>query len=106
MRTRNKKLADHGVYPEDEVILRERCRRASGYDRELLYQICCAVAPGLGKYIFNSLTINRCGYDAQMRRDYIPATKADFYGYQRKALAEFYRILRLLGRWEDKDEID
>lgn len=100
MRTRKKKLADHGVPSDDEAALRERCRKVSGYDRELLYQICCSSAPGIGKNVFDSLTSQRFGYDAQMRKGYIPATKADFYGYQRKALAEFYRMLRLLGRWE------
>lgn len=101
MRTRKKTLIDHGVSPEDENILRERCRGAIGYDKELLWQICCSAAPGIGKQIFDSLTQTRCGYDAQMRKDYIPATKADFYGYQRKVLAEFYRMLKLLGRWRE-----
>ncbi len=95
------KLADHNVFLEDEDELRKRCISAEGYDRELLFQICQCVAPGLGNYIFASLTAKRNGYDMQMRKAYIPATKADFYGYQRKALAEFYRMLKLLGRWKE-----
>lgn len=102
MRTREKKLIDYeSFFPEEEERLRRRCITAEGYDRDLLFQICQCVAPGLGNYIFASLTIKRNGYDTQMRKVYIPATKADFYGYQRKVLDEFYRMLKLLGRWKE-----
>lgn len=103
MKTRKKPFGYvwYGTWEEDEKRIREYCFKVEGYDRELLHQICCCVAPGLGPYIFNSLTIRRNGYDMQMRKVYIPATKADFYGYQRKALAEFYRMLKLLGRWKE-----
>lgn len=101
MRTREMKLIDHNVPSEDVQELKNRCINSEGYDRDLLFQICQCVAPGLGGYIFNSLTMRRCGYDMQTRKVYIPATKADFYGYQRKVLAEFYRMLKLLGRWRE-----
>ena len=102
MRTREKKLTDHGVFPGDEDKLRNRCLTADGYDRELLMDMCKSAAPGLEQQVFTSLTTRRNGYDTQMKKDYVPVTKADFYAYQREAMAEFYHMLRLLGRWEDE----
>jgi len=101
VRTREKKLTDHGVFLEDERRIREYCRKADGYDRELLMDICRSAAPGLEQQIYISLTVPRSGYEAQEKKGYIPATKADFYAYQRKAMAEFYHMLRLLGRWRE-----
>lgn len=63
-------------------------------------KICRSAAPGLEQAVFTSLT-EKIGYDAQMKKDYIPVTKADFYAYQRFAAAEFYHMLRLLGRWKE-----
>ena len=101
MRTREKKLTDHGVFPGDEEKLRNRCLTADGYDRELLMDMCKSAAHGLEQQIYTSLTVLRSGYEAQEKKGYIPATKADFYAYQREAMAKFYHMLRLLGRWEE-----
>lgn len=100
MRTREMKLSNHGVPPEDEAILRKLCRTAAGYDLELLHHAVASAAPGIEQTIKDSLTTG-IGYVELSKKEYIPATKADFYAYQRKALAEFYRMLRLLGRWEN-----
>lgn len=101
MRLREKKLTDHGVWPEDEERIKEYCLHVSGEERELLRQSCERAAPGLERQIFDSLVKRRNGYDAQMKTGYIPATKADFYAYQRKALGEFYRWLMWYGKWGD-----
>ena len=100
MRTREMKLYDHGVPPEDEPKIRARCRTATGYDLELLHHAIASAAPGIEKPIHDSLTTG-IGYVELSKKEYIPTTKADFYGYQRKAVAEFYRMLRLLGRWRE-----
>lgn len=100
MRTREMKLSDHGVPPEDEAILRKLCRTATGYNLDLLRHAIASAAPGIEQTIKDSLTTG-IGYVELSKKEYIPATKADFYAYQRKALAEFYRMLRLLGRWRE-----
>lgn len=100
MRTREMKLSDHGVPPEDEPRLRKMCRTATGYNLDLLRHAIVSAAPGIEKPILDSLTTGK-GYEALSKKEYIPATKADFYAYQRKALAEFYRMLRLLGLWKE-----
>ncbi len=100
MRTREMKLYDHGVPPEDEPKVRALCRTATGYDLELLQGAIASAAPGIEQPIKDSLTTG-IGYVELSKKEYIPVTKADFYAYQRKALAEFYRMLRLLGRWKD-----
>lgn len=99
---REKKLADHGVFPEDEERIKKYCLREADEDgRKLLMQVCRSEAPGLEQQVFDSLTVPRNGYDTQMHKGYIPVTKADFYAYQRKVMAEFYHMLRLLGRWKE-----
>lgn len=100
MRTREMKLYDHGVPPEDEPKVRALCRTAAGYDLELLKHAIASAAPGIEKAIQDSLTTGK-GYVELSKREYIPTTKADFYAYQRKAVAEFYHMLRLLGRWKE-----
>lgn len=46
MRTREMKLYDHGVPPEDEPKVRALCRTAAGYDLDLLqHAIASAVPP-------------------------------------------------------------
>ena len=100
MRTREMKLSDHGVPPEDEPRLRKMCRTATGYNLDLLRHAIVSAAPGIEKSILDSLTTGK-GYETLSKKEYIPATKADFYAYQRKALAEFYRMLRLFGRWRE-----
>lgn len=100
MRTREMKLYDHGVPPEDEPKVRALCRTAAGYDLDLLHHAIASAAPGIEKPVQDSLTTG-IGYVELSKKEYIPVTKADFYGYQRKALAEFYHMLRLLGRWKE-----
>lgn len=101
MRLREKKLTDHGVFPGDEKRLKDYCLKADKEDQELLMQICRSAAPGLERAVYTSLIEQKNGYDTQMKKDYIPATKADFYAYQRRVMAEFYHMLRLLGRWKE-----
>lgn len=100
MRTREMKLYDHGVPPEDEPKVRALCRTATGYDLELLQGAIASAAPGIEQPIKDSLTTG-IEYVELSKKEYIPATEADFYAYQRKALAKFYRMLQLLGMWRN-----
>ena len=100
IRTREMKLYDHGVPPEDQPRLRKLCRTATGYNLDLLRHTIVSAAPGIEKPILDSLTTG-IEYVELSKKEYIPVTKADFYAYQRKALAEFYQLLRLLGLWKE-----
>ncbi len=97
MRTRHMTLTDHGIPPEDRQKLYTYCQ--SSECQWVLRQAVASAAPGLEKQVYDSLTRpgRWKGYETLSKKEYIPATKADFYGYRRKALAEFYRMLRLLG---------
>ena len=126
MRTRKKKLSDYGVFPEDEKKILTMCRMADKQERQELMQICIASAPcGIEVYLYwsmsvmvenlNSQTITpaigknpRQLYEHQEealkkldeinKKEYIAATRDDFYGYRRKAMAKFYDWLRLTRR--------
>ena len=105
MRTRNKPFSYiwYYTFPDDEERVRKRCLNRDPEDMKLLRQAITSAAPGIEQAIFDSLTLpkKQKGYETLSKKNYIPVTKADFYAYQRKALAEFYNMLRLLGMWED-----
>ena len=99
VRTRDMSLSDHGVFPEDEKRLLNRCRDATSDERHDLLHACIDAAPdGLEIYVYQSLVTGK-SYDAIFRTDYIPAKKDDFYAYRRKAMAVFYNLLRMEGKW-------
>lgn len=98
MRTRYMTLSDHGVYPEDEKGLLERCRNATKEERHELFHACiAAVPPGVEYYIYESLTTGK-SYDVISKTDYIPMKSDDFYAYRRKAMYGFYEFLRMYGK--------
>ncbi len=91
-------LLDYGVPREEQERLYSRCKSQDDEDKETLMQCAKSSAPGLESYIYDSLS-NGKSYDAINKKRYIPAKIDDFYAYRRKAAAEFYRILKLCGRW-------
>lgn len=97
-------LKDHGVPEEDIKKLMEYCRNDDAEVRYILNQAILSTSPGIRNEIYKSLTVadKQRGYETLSKKSYIPASKADFYAYRRKALAEFYRLLRLLGKWEEE----
>lgn len=98
MRTREAKLSDYGVFPEDEKKLLRRCRESTREERQTLLGFCIKSAPeGLEVPVYESLVTGR-SYDEIHKRDYIPAKKDDFYGYRRKAMGLFYDFLRVSGK--------
>lgn len=100
MRTRHKSLSDYGVPEEDIEPLKKYCLSADADDRILLLQCAISAAPGLEISIYDSLVSGK-GYNSITNEREIPALKADWYGYQRKTLDKYYKMLRLLGRWKD-----
>lgn len=99
MRTREKKLTDYGIPTEDIERLKFYCKKCNSDDRLLLFQSAISSAPGLEVSVYDSL-VNGLGYERISRSRIIPAKKDDFYAYQRKTLAHFYNLLRLIGKWE------
>lgn len=101
MRTRYKKLSDYDVPPEDQSKLYEKCKKLSQEESLILFQCAISAAPGLEIAIYDSL-VSSVGYRTMEKQgEFIPASEDDFYAYRRKTLGEFYRLLRLFGRWED-----
>ena len=98
MRTREKSLVDHGVWPEDIEKLYEYCRHLSREESLLLFQCCISSAYGLEVPVYDSLTTGT-GYKTQIKRGRAILAKADdFYAYKRKVAEQFYRFLRLEGK--------
>lgn len=91
MRTREKKLSDYGISPEraQELLLLARQEQ----NRNLLCRAAESSCPGLSDSLVKSLT-EGVGYWSICSWVYIPATKADFYGYRRKTLAVFNNLLQ------------
>ena len=99
MRTREKSLLDHGVWPEDIEKLYEYCRHLSREESLLLFQCCISSAYGLEVPVYDSLTTGT-GYKTQIKRGREILAKADdFYAYKRKAAAMFYDMLRITQKW-------
>ena len=91
MRTREKKLSDYGISLEraQELLLLARQEQ----NRDLLRRAAENSCPGLSDSLLKSLT-EGIGYWSICSWVYIPATKADFYGYRRKTLAVFNNLLQ------------
>ena len=100
MRTRKKKLSDYGVPVEDGKKILALCRMANKKERQELMQICISSAPcGIEVFVYWSLVLGM-SYDEILKKEYIAATKDDFYGYRRKAMAQFYDWMRLTKRMD------
>lgn len=91
MRTREKKLSDYGI---SEARGRELLRLAAlEENRQAVCEAAMESNPYLAPYLVKSLR-QGVGYYQMMGIMYFrPCTSADFYGYRRKALAAFDRLL-------------
>lgn len=99
MRTREKNYKDYGITPEEVRRIKEYCQNATMEDRITLLQCAISSAPGIEIEIYESL-VGNVGYDRLSKLRNIPLKKDDFYGYQRKTLDEYKRLMILLGRWK------
>lgn len=98
MRTRDKTLSDYGVPPEDVKRLYALCADCR-FQEELAEAVCAAIAAGNRPAIYMALS-ERSGYEGVSAKSAVYCTRKDFYGYKRKAAAEFYKRLRENGKWE------
>lgn len=96
---RKMKLEDHGVPAEDQNELLDRCRNRDEESDYILRQAIESAAPFIKQSIYDNLTSEWNGYDNQNKRGHIPVTRIDFLAYRRKAMAGYYRMLRLFGKW-------
>lgn len=99
MRTREKSYEDYGITPEEVRRIKEYCQNATMEDRITLLQCAISSAPGIEIEIYESL-VGNVGYDRLSKLRNIPLKKDDFYGYQRKTLDEYMRLMIMLGRWK------
>lgn len=99
MRNRDKTYTDYGITQNEVKLIKEYCQTANVEDRLILLQCAISSAPGLEVEIYESLVEN-IGYDKLSKRRNIPIKRDDFYGYQRKVIDEYRRLLILFGRWK------
>ena len=99
MRTRYKNYSDYGITDDESKRIKEYCQNASVEDKLTLFQFAISSAPGLEVEIYESL-VGNIGYDKLSKRKNIPIKRDDFYGYQRKTLDEYRRLMTLCGRWK------
>lgn len=99
MRARDKNYSDYGITDDEARRIKEYCQTASVEDKLTLFQCAISSAPGLEVEIYESLVSN-IGYDKLSKRKNIPIKRDDFYGYQRKTLDEYRRLMTLFGRWK------
>ena len=97
MRIREMKWTPNRVH-----FLREYCRDSD--NMSMVTQAAACASPSLAGVIVKSLTTG-IGYVELSKKEYIPATGADFYAYQRRTIAFLDVLLRgrRLGLWVDME---
>lgn len=98
MRTREKKFADYGFNPGEERQLQEFCRRSDFAEDFLLLECAKKSNPAIGGDLYFSL-IRGLSWEQLSKRTWQQYSKADFYGYRRKALGLFRVALIECGRY-------
>lgn len=89
---------DYGMSENDVKKVKEWCKKADPDDKlDIIYRSCRKANPALMDYLMYSM-VTGAGYDALSRSTYIPIQKGDFYGYQRKAYEEIFRLAKSLGK--------
>lgn len=100
MKKREASYKDYGFEKGEAKRLIEYCR-ADGFQDQQLLSICCASAnPCISKQLFSSIVSEKATYDRQIKKEYIPLARADFYGYRRLTLSIFRNFLLMYGKWE------
>ena len=103
VRVRETKLSDYGFSRTEETQLRKFCRQLDTADEILLLECCMKINASIGRDLYytiaSGISFDKLGYVKDIM---IPQT--DFYGYQRKVLATFKKMLVELGKYPVKDE--
>lgn len=98
IRVRDTGYDDYGIEPGEDRKLKKYCTSAEFDEHLLLFNS----ALEANKYLANDLyysIVKGLSYEDIDRVCYIPISKGDFYGYQRKTLYTFRDMLRLYGKW-------
>lgn len=93
MRSRCMGYDDYNLHMDDVRAIKELCKNIkAGSEDELVLKGCCRVVnPNIAEQLYASLT-KGLSYDEMSKREYIPIYKNDFYGYRRKAMAQFFNL--------------
>lgn len=102
MRTRETKLADYGLDRSTETQIRKFCRRLDTADETLLLECCMETNESIGRDLFYTIAAG-ISFDKLENVKNIMISRPDFYGYQRKVLATFKKILMERGKYPVKD---
>ena len=101
MKTRRMTYKDYGLDNEEVEQIKTRCLGAESedsYDSFLLWNSALMANPCIAQQLFDSL-VKGISYDRLDKREYVPISKVDFYGYRRLCMNNYRDLLRLHGRW-------
>lgn len=100
MRIREMQWRDYGLTDKRVKELRKYCRDSDNIS--IVTQAAVFANPSLSGVIVESLT-QGIGYVELSKKEYIPATGADFYAYRRRAVAVLDILVKgkVLGFWVD-----
>ena len=98
MTARDTYLKDYGISREEAKKIEEYCRKATGYEQDLILQAAQSVYPEIAQFLFVNLTTG-IGYDNISKICHIPMQRKDFQGYRRKTIETYSRLMSLLKRW-------
>ena len=99
MKTRETSYADYGFDINEAKRLKEYCRRSEFADHKLLMDSAISANACIAVDLYFSIA-GGVSYEDLIKIKYIPLPKSDFYGYQRKCLDIFRRLLLLSGKWK------
>lgn len=102
MKTREKGYKDYGFYEEDEHKKIIKYCRSSDFDEDdsfLLNQAALHIKPCIQNELYESI-VTGISYEKLTRKKYIPLPEGDFYGYRRKCIEEFWRLMRISNKWK------
>ena len=103
VRVRNTKLSDYGFTRTEETQLRKFCRQLDTADEILLLECCMKTNASIGRDLYYTIA-SGISFDKLECVKNITIPRTDFYGYQRKVLATFKKILIERGKYPVKDE--
>lgn len=101
MKTRNTSYTDYGFQESEKESkrLKKYCCQPEFDEHVTLMQAAVSANASIAGDLFYSLREN-LSYDEIERIKYIPISRGDFYGYQRKCLFIFRDLLRMYRKWE------
>lgn len=97
MRTRDTYFSNYGLNKEQCAEIKMFCRKPEREprDKRIIETACALSNENIKEPLFKSLTLG-LSYDKLSARQYIPLSRVDFYGYQRRALFYVYLFCRLM----------